>query len=157
MLKWSFILLIPVFWMANNLQKNGIDVTAEEPATCKSYYNKALKKQVYTQYELEPQFPGGSVAYARYINKNMKCPQEMIDNPDDLPSSVHMTFIVDESGNIIDPQMARKEKSSYTAFDKEFIKMLKAMPKWSPAICQGKKVTAEVKRSTPCIKWETEE
>ena len=125
--------------------------------SCKSYYNSSLKKTVYTEVEVEPEFAGGTAAYARYLNKHMKYPQEMIDN-EELQSSVTMTFIVDENGQIINPCITKKDTADYTLFDKEFIKLMKSMPKWKPAICQGKKVTAEVTRPMLiCIRWEMEE
>lgn len=156
MFKWSLLLSIPAFWMADGCQEDHIDVKAAESAPCKSYYNSTLKKQVYTNVEVVPEFPGGAAAYMRYLNKHLKYPQEMIDN-EELQSSITMTFIVDENGQIINPRIAKKDVAGYTLFDKEFIRMVKSMPKWEAAICQGKKVTAEITRPMViCIKWETE-
>jgi protein TonB len=147
MLKWSFILLIPVLLMADNLQKDGIDVKAEAPAPCKSYYNSTLKKQVYTQVEIEPEYGGGTAAYQRFLNKNMQYPQEGIDehNPQDR---IEMKFIVDTDGSIIQPRINDKtDTTDFTPFEKEMVRVLKLTGKWQPGICQGKKVAAEKKAS----------
>ncbi|MBO9561165.1 MAG: hypothetical protein J7621_00265 [Niastella sp.] len=149
MLKWSFILLIPVFWMADNLQQDGIDVKAEETETapCKSYYDKALKKQVYTQVDIEPEYIGGAPAYQRFLNKHMRYPQEGIDehNPQDR---IEMKFIVDTDGSIIQPRINDKtDTTDFTPFEKEMFRVLKLTGKWQPGICQGKKVAAEAKKS----------
>ena len=38
---------------------------------CATYYDPALKLTVYTGVEKEPEYPGGSPAWAQYINKNL--------------------------------------------------------------------------------------
>ena len=61
------ILLITLFCVAGN--------AAESP--CSFYYSKELKKNVYTQVEIEPDFPGGAAGYQRFLNKNLKFPQDI--------------------------------------------------------------------------------
>lgn len=58
-------LLFTLCWIAGNrLPANG-------PETgCLYYYNRSLKKNVYTTWEIEPEFPGGAAAYVRFLNKN---------------------------------------------------------------------------------------
>lgn len=146
MLKWSFILLIPVFWMADSGPKVNIDDKATDNRACKSYYDNKLKKQVYTQTEVEAQYGGGSASCQRFINKNMRYPQEQIDE-DNLQSNVTVKFIVDIDGQILNVIANDKADTTLnTPFEKEMIRIYKLMPNWEPATCQGKKVASVVKR-----------
>ena len=47
-------------------------------------------------------FPGGEGALSTYINKNLTYPQTAIDNG--TSGTVHVSFIVDEHGKVMDPQ-----------------------------------------------------
>lgn len=118
----------------------------KEPAPgCTFYYDKMLKKNVYTKVEIEAHYGGGPAAYQRFLNKNLQIPQEQIDN-DDLQSHVSMKFIVDTNGQIINPGIKDKsDTTNFTPLEKEAVRILRLMPKWEPAICQGKKVTSEVR------------
>jgi protein TonB len=113
--------------------------------TCKSYFDKELKKKVYTNVEIEPEFPGGAAAYHRFLNHTLRYPQALIDSGD-LQSTAIMKFIVDTEGSISNIIVNDKKDSTYmTPFEKEVYRVIKLMPKWTPGVCQGKQVTAAVK------------
>ncbi|MDF2192449.1 energy transducer TonB [Paraflavitalea sp. CAU 1676] len=157
MLQRYFIWVLPIFCLAFS-QDRGIAQAGEvEKPACPFYYHKTLKKNVYTQVEIEAEYEGGSAAWQRYLNKHLKYPQEMIDN-EDLQTSVSATCIVDTDGRIIGPKITNKsDTSDYSPLDKHFIQIIKSMPKWVPAICEGKKVASEKKIIISCIRLEIEE
>lgn len=131
------ILLIPMLWIVSDQSWEGTNAENRLEVPCKSYYNSSLKKNIYTEVEIEPAFAGGAVAYVRFLNKNMRYPQQQLDE-DNLQSSVIMSFIVDTDGQIITPRIDKKsDTADYTPFEKEVVRILKLMPKWEPAICQG--------------------
>jgi TonB family protein len=54
--------------------------------------------KLYSTAEVAPKFPGGQRGLDNYINKNVKYPQQAID--DDVSGTVHVSFIVDEQGRV---------------------------------------------------------
>lgn len=129
-------------------------------ADCPYYYSPLLKQNIYTIAEVDPEFPGGSVAYQRFLIRNLKFPQEMIDNEDiaNVSAMSNMKFIVDTIGQIINPVVHdKKDTTLLNPFEKEVLRLIKLMPNWEPATCKGKKVAAEVNRPLLiCVRLETE-
>jgi hypothetical protein len=124
------------------------DTWSERPgeSACQSYYSNSLKKKIYTQVDEEPEFPGGAAAYQRFLNRNLKYPQEQIDN-DELQLTVIMKFIVDINGQIKIPTVHDKDSTgNLTPFEKEVLRLINLMPKWVPGKCHGKVVAVAIKR-----------
>jgi hypothetical protein len=119
------------------------------------YYDKNLKTKIYTSVEVEPDFPGGAPAYQRFLNKNLRYPQDQIDL-NDLQSTAIMKFIVTTDGKIRNITINSNDSTQMTPFEKEVFRIIKLMPLWTPGICKGKAVTATVKR-TLMIHLEAEE
>jgi hypothetical protein len=114
---------------------------------CAHYYDKKLNKNIYTSVEIEPEFPGGTEAYARFINKNLKISNEMVDS--DLVRSPYpmILLIIDTDGQIKNIRINNKERSDeMNLIEKETFRLVKLMPNWTPGSCQGKTVATLVKR-----------
>jgi|GEM_PF-741208 len=145
------LLLISLSWLSCD-QTGTLGFTGkslEEPISpCEFYYNKSLKKNIYTKVEIEAEYVGGSPAYQRFLNKNLRYPNvDTVDDPNDWQTSVYMEFIVDTDGQIKYPGIKNKgDSASFTPFEKEAVRVLKLMPKWTPAICEGKPVASVVKK-----------
>jgi periplasmic protein TonB len=92
---------------------------------------------VYNRAEKAPEFPGGEAALSTYINKNLPYPQEAIDNG--TSGTVHVTFVVDEHGKVIDPQ-AMDGKNLGDDLVNQTLKVFSNMPMWTPGMVHGKKV-----------------
>jgi len=95
------------------------------------------KNGVYNRAEKAPEFPGGQMALANYINKNLVYPQSAVDN--NTSGTVRVAFIVDEHGKVMNPQVIGGSQlgdglpdATLTAFNK--------MPLWTPGMVHGKKV-----------------
>jgi len=135
------ILLFTLCWMADNARPGPTQIP------CSYYYNKTLKKNVYTQVEIVPEFPGGEAAYQRFLNRNLRYPNDMFA-ADTWQSSVVFTFIVDTDGQIKHPTFrGNQDTINFTPLEKEVNRTIKLMPQWVPGRCQGKMVVVEVKRS----------
>jgi len=113
--------------------------------SCAYYYDKKLKTKVYTSVEVEPEFPGGKASYQRFLNKNLRYPQEQIDL-NDLQSTAIMRFIVTTDGTIKNVTVNNNDSTHMTPFEKEVHRVIKLMPPWTPGMCKDKAVTATVKR-----------
>src|SRR4051812_6127762 len=56
--------------------------------------------KTFTKVEIESEYPGGAAAWQRYLNRNLRYPQEAIDN--EVQGPVVVQFIVDKEGNVSD-------------------------------------------------------
>jgi periplasmic protein TonB len=85
--------------------------------------------------EQQPEFPGGTQAWANYLNRNLQTPADM--EPGEK-KTVLIKFIVDADRSVTGFTVVR---SGGYAFDNEVIRVLRKMPKWKPAIQNGHAVT----------------
>lgn len=96
---------------------------------------KESKKKVYDIVEQMPSFPGGPKALYEYIGSNVKYPAEATAT--NKSGRVIVAFVVDKNGNIIEPTIIR---SVCEPLDKEALRVIKEMPKWTPGKQNGKAV-----------------
>ena len=81
-----------------------------------------------------PEFPGGNLAWLRFLERNLQVPEDLDAGEKRV---VQIKFWVDEEGTVTNFQVAQ---SGGSAFDNEVIRVLKKMPKWLPALQSGKPV-----------------
>lgn len=90
---------------------------------------------IYCIYKPEPvpTFPGGFDALGKYVttNFNWKNVTRCVEG------KVFVSFIIDEYGNVIDPEVLMGIAEEY---DHEVIRIFRQMPKWNPAIQSGKPI-----------------
>jgi TonB family protein len=84
--------------------------------------------EVFTFVEQPPQFPGGEEALARYLNKNIRYPQEA--QKANVSGTTFVQFIVNTDGSIRDIKTVGAKKGY--GLEDEAIRVVKAMPKWKP-------------------------
>lgn len=82
-----------------------------------------------------PEFPGGEVGLSKYIEENLKYPENA--KKDSLSRKVFVQFVINAEGKVENVKIAR---SVDQALDKEAIRVVKSMPKWEPAKQFGKPV-----------------
>lgn len=92
--------------------------------------------------EKMPEFPGGNAALNAYLKKNIKYPQICREN--NIQGRVLIQFIVNKDGSIVEPEVV---KSVNPYLDNEAIRVISAMPKWTPGEQRGK--TVRVKFTVP--------
>jgi protein TonB len=78
--------------------------------------------------EKESSFPGGLPGWQRYMLKNLKYPERAMNG--DKQGQVSVLFIVDKSGNVIDPYISGSVEYS---LDEEALRIVKGSGKWEPA------------------------
>ena len=86
----------------------------------------------------QPGFPGGKQVWVSFLNRNVK-PVSDLKNGEKKTAIVQ--FQVTEDGSITDFLI---RQSAGVAFDNELLRMLQRMPKWKPALQNGKKVATTV-------------
>ena len=90
---------------------------------------------VYDVVEVMPQFPGGQIAMLKYIMENIKYPKQIME--EGIQGRVTVSFIVEKDGRVSNVRLLRSVQS---ALDKEAIRVVKSMPKWTPGKHNGKPV-----------------
>ena len=125
-------------------------------ANCRYKYDKTLKKKIYSTVEVEPEFPGGNAAMARFVFKNLLYPN--IEEQNDLDSRKKIVFIVDVDGTLTNIRIANTSSDSLTVLEKELVAVIRKMPKWTPGRCEGKLVATLYKLPvTVCLRNELHE
>lgn len=84
--------------------------------------------EVFTFVEQPPQFPGGEEALARYLNKNIRYPEEA--QKAKVSGTTFVQFIVEADGSIRDIKTIGTKKGY--GLEDEAIRVVKTMPKWKP-------------------------
>ena len=90
---------------------------------------------VYDVVEVMPQYPGGQTAMLKYIMENIKYPKQAMK--EGIQGRVTVSFIVEKDGRVSNVRLLRSVQS---ALDKEAVRVVKSMPKWSPGKQNGKPV-----------------
>ena len=90
---------------------------------------------VYDVVEVMPQYPGGQIAMLKYIMENIKYPKQAMK--EGIQGRVTVSFIVEKDGRVSNVRLLRSVQS---ALDKEAIRVVKSMPKWTPGKQNGKPV-----------------
>lgn len=90
---------------------------------------------LYDVVEVMPQFPGGQIAMLQYIMKNIKYPEQAMK--EGIQGRVTVSFIVEKDGRVSNVRLLRSVQSS---LDKEAVRVVKSMPKWTPGKHNGKPV-----------------
>ena len=96
------------------------------------------EQQIFTVVENDPEFPGGMEALYKYLAENIKYPQLARDNG--ITGKVYVTFVVERDGSIANPRILRDIGGGCGA---EAIRVVKAMPKWTPGKQRGKAVRVQ--------------
>lgn len=89
----------------------------------------------YDVVEVMPQYPGGQIAMMKYIMENMKYPKQAMK--EGIQGRVTVSFIVEKDGRVSNVRLLHSVQS---ALDKEAIRVVKSMPKWTPGKHNGKPV-----------------
>jgi protein TonB len=105
--------------------------------------------KTFTKVEIESEYPGGSAAWQRYLNKTLRYPQEAIDN--EIQGTVVIQFIVDKEGNVSDVEAI----SGPEELRAEAQRVIKKSGKWTPAVQNGRQVKS-YKKQPIVFRLETE-
>ena len=90
---------------------------------------------VFDVVEVMPQYPGGPIAMLKYIMENIKYPEQAMK--EGIQGRVTVRFIVEKDGSISD---VKPVLSVHPLLNKEAVRVVKSMPKWSPGKHNGKPV-----------------
>ena len=90
---------------------------------------------VFDVVEVMPQYPGGPIAMLKYLMENIKYPEQAMK--EGIQGRVTVRFIVEKDGSISD---VKPILSVHPLLNKEAVRVVESMPKWSPGKQNGKPV-----------------
>ena len=90
---------------------------------------------VFDVVEVMPQYPGGQIAMLKYIMENIKYPEQAMK--EGIQGRVAVRFIVEKDGSISD---VKPILSVHPLLNKEAVRVVESMPKWTPGKQNGKPV-----------------
>ncbi|MCG7857669.1 energy transducer TonB [Flavihumibacter sp.] len=96
--------------------------------------------KTFTKVEIESEYPGGTSAWQRYLNKSLRYPQDAIDN--EVQGTVVVQFIVDKEGTV----SAVEAISGPEELREEAARVIKKSGKWTPAVQNGRQVKSYKKQ-----------
>jgi protein TonB len=90
---------------------------------------------IFVKVEVEAQFPGGADAWKRYLERNMRYPDNAVDNG--TQGVVRVQFLIDREGNISEVQALNDPGDGIAD---EAVRIIANGPKWIPAEQNNRKV-----------------
>lgn len=110
----------------------------EKPTEQKNVTTKEQKKDtetIYTVVDESAMFPGGQEELIKYLALNIKYPQQAIVRG--VEGLVYVGFVVEKDGSLTNIKLL---KDIGSGCGQEAIRVVEAMPKWTPAKLKGKNV-----------------
>lgn len=129
---------IPISFRLNN-DKGGNGTTKNESsAVTVTTYNDA-QDEVFQVCEQMPLYPGGSDELMKYLTQNVQYPKEALEKG--ITGRSIISFIVNKDGSLGDVKVAKSAGNDL--LDAEAIRVVKAMPKWTPGKQRGQVVRTQ--------------
>ena len=99
---------------------------------------KPNEKGIYNIVEEAASFPGGMANCLKFLSENVKYPEDC--KKESIQGRVIAQFIIDKDGSVIDVKIVR---GVHPSLDKEAIRVIEAMPKWTPGKVKGEPVKSQ--------------
>jgi len=96
------------------------------------------EEHIFLVVENMPEFPGGEGAMYSFIGKNIDYPRMAKESG--ISGRVFVTFVVERDGRVTDVKILRGIGGGC---DEEAVRVIRAMPKWSPGKQRGKPVRVQ--------------
>ena len=100
----------------------------------------SIRNETFTYVDLMPEFPGGQGRMLRFINQNLRYPENEFKNK--IEGTVFLQFIVLKTGKIFDIKVLGSIPDS-PALEKESMRIISIMPDWIAGIQNGDFVNVE--------------
>ena len=135
--RFKYLLFVPlaIALLAMNNTPIRANVQKKVVKATKATKKTSANDKVYEVCEQMPTFPGGDAALMKYLSENVKYPALAIKAQEQ--GRVVVSFTVEKDGAISDVKVARSVTPS---LDAEAVRVVKAMPKWTPGKQDGQLV-----------------
>jgi tonB family C-terminal domain len=119
----KFTLFLLLIIMAMPLSAQTVGATDNEPV-----YNMAMVQQ-------QPKFPGGTSEMYKWLGNNIKYPEEA--KKEGVSGKVIVDFVITKTGKT---DKVRVVRGLHPTLDQEAVRVIKAMPAWTPGKQNGQPV-----------------
>lgn len=92
--------------------------------------------KIFISVQVESSFPGGTPAWQRYLNKNLRYPDYAMSN--EITGRIVVRFIVDKDGNVSDVEAVSGPEQG--GLREEAVRVIRKSGKWTPALQNGRYV-----------------
>ena len=96
---------------------------------------KEVKEEIFRSVEQMPQFPGGDAALMKFLQSHINYPPMAAEN--NVQGKVILQFVVEKDGRVGEVKVARSVDKD---LDKEAIRVVKSLPKFTPGRQNGQPV-----------------
>jgi protein TonB len=114
------------------------EVQVEEKEVKTQVIEQKVEAEVFLIVEEPPTFPGGDAALYKWLGENLKYPEEAKELG--IQGRVFVSFVVEPDGT---PSNVVVKRGIGGGCDEEAIRIVKAMPKWSPGKQRGQPVRVQ--------------
>jgi protein TonB len=84
--------------------------------------------------EIEAEYPGGAAAWQRFLNSNLRFPEDSSGNG--ISGTAVVKFAIDEEGNVTDVEAVSGSK----VLSAEAVRVIKKSGKWTPGRRNGRHI-----------------
>jgi len=96
--------------------------------------------QIFETVDVEADFPGGADSLRKFIFDNINMDSILEFSDKEMHNKVYVRFVVNQYGDV--DQVAIDRAGDYCPpCNKEALRLIKSMPKWSPGIVDGRTVS----------------
>lgn len=88
--------------------------------------------------DIKPEYPGGVPAITKYLQENLQYPPKALKNKKE--GRVLVSFVVSRTGKVCDAKVVRSVDPDC---DKEALRVVSAMPNWTPGKVKGRTVNCK--------------
>lgn len=135
---------IGTFDVKGNDDANGEILKAKEVIAEPEPPKHEEENKVFDIVEQQPLFPGGPTALMKYLSENTKYP--VVAQENGVQGRVTVQFVVEKDGSISDVHVLKGVDPS---LDKEAVRVVKSMPRWTPGKQNG--ITVRVNYRVPVL------
>ena len=108
-------------------------VAPVSPEAKEASADSTAKEEVFMVAEQMPEFPGGMKELLKFLQDNLKYPENAMKN--NVQGRVIVQFVVEKDGTLTEFKVARSVDPD---LDAEALRVLQTMPKWKPGMQRGK-------------------
>ncbi len=105
----------------------------------KSVNTNTSSDEICTNPDTGAEFPGGQQALYRWLGENLRYPPAAVEN--NIQGRVVVSFVIEKDGSIGKVTVIRYKDPD---LDKEAIRLIKSMPRWTPAQYNGQPVRSQM-------------
>ncbi|MGY4536550.1 hypothetical protein ACVW0P_000957 [Mucilaginibacter sp. UYNi724] len=106
---------------------------------------------VFSVVEQPPVFPGGDAALSKYIFSNKI--YKSVTKDEEVQTRIAVSFIVEKNGSLSNFNIIKPKN---TSLERQVVRIIKASPKWEPAMQNGKVVRCRYMLPISCMLFATE-